>query len=51
MNVVRFFLIAQYLLVLDRHMMCPVPMEEVGQKGAVKLCRVPTAGVIISRAV
>jgi hypothetical protein len=44
MNVVRFFL-AQYLLVLDRHMMCPVPMEEIGQKGAVKLCRVPTAGV------
>ena len=50
MNVVRFFL-AQYLLVLDRHIMCPVPMEEIGQKGAVKLCRVPTAGVIISRAV
>ena len=51
MKVVRFFLIAQYWLVLDRHMMCPVPMEEIGQKGAAKLCRVPTAGVIISRAV
>ena len=50
MNVVRFFL-AHYLLALDRHMMCPVPMEEIGQKGAAKLCRVPTAGVIISRAV
>ena len=50
-NVVRFFFKAQYLLVLDRHMMCPVPMEEIGQKGAAKLCRVPTAGVIISRAV
>jgi len=32
-------------------MMCPVPMEEIGQKGAAKLCRVPAAGVIISRAV
>ncbi len=51
MNVVRFLYKAQYLLVLDRHMMCPVPMEEIGQKGAAKLCRVPTAGVIISRAV
>jgi hypothetical protein len=45
MNVVRFFYKAQYLLVLDRHMMCPVPMEEIGQKGAVKLGRVPTAGL------
>ena len=44
MKVVRFFL-AQYLLVLDRHKMCPVPMEEIGQKGAVKLGRVPTAGL------
>jgi len=51
MSVVRFFFIAQYLLVLDRHMMCPGPIEEIGQKGAAKLCRVPTAGVIISRAV
>ena len=51
MNVVRFLYKAQYLLVLDRHMMCPVPMEEIGQKGAAKLYRVPTAGVIISRAV
>jgi len=37
MNVVRFFLIAQYLLVLDRHMMCPVPMEDIGWKGTAKL--------------
>jgi len=44
MKVVRF-LKAQYLLVLDRHRMCPVPMEEIGQKGAAKLCRVPTAGL------
>jgi hypothetical protein len=51
MNVVRFLYRAQCVLVLDRHMMCPVPMEEIGQKGAAKLCRVPTAGVIISRAV
>ena len=51
MNVVRFLYKAQYWLVLDRHMMCPVPMEEIGQKGAAKLCRVPAAGVIISRAV
>jgi hypothetical protein len=36
----------QHVLVLDRHMMCPVPMEEIGQKGAVKL-----GWVIISRAV
>ena len=43
MNVVRFLYKAQYLLVLDRHMMCPVPMEEIGQKGAVKLGWVPTA--------
>ena len=48
MNVVRFLYKAQYLLVLDRHMMCPVPMEEIGRKGIAKLCRVPTAGVIIS---
>ena len=46
-----FFKRAQYLLVLDRHRMCPVPMEEIGPKGAAKLCRVPTVGVIISRAV
>ena len=45
------FFLARYLLVLDRHRMCPVPMEEIGQKGAAKLCRVPTAGVSISRAV
>ena len=51
MNVVRFLYKAQHVLVLDRHTMCPVPMEEIGQKGAAKLCRVPTAGVIISRAV
>jgi hypothetical protein len=44
MIVVRFFK-AQYVLVLDRHTMCPVPMEEIGQKGAAKLCRVPTAGL------
>jgi hypothetical protein len=29
--------------------MCLVPIEEIGQKGAAKLCRVPTAGVIISK--
>ena len=50
MKVVRFFL-AHYVLVLNRHMMCPVPREEIGQKGAAKLCRVPTAGVVISRVV
>ena len=50
MKVVRFFL-TQYLLVLGRHIMCPVLMEEIRQKGAAKPCRVPTAGVIISRAV
>ncbi len=50
MNVVSLFR-AQYLLVLDRHMMCPVPIEEIGQKGAAKLYRVPTVRVIISRAV
>ena len=44
MKVVRF-LKAQYLLVLDRHIMCPVSMEEIGQKGAAKLGRVPTAGL------
>jgi hypothetical protein len=26
-----------YLLVLDRHEMCPVPMEEIGRKGSAKL--------------
>ncbi len=51
MNVVRFIYKVQHLPVLDRHMMCPVPIEEIGQKGAAKLRRVPTAGVIISRAV
>ena len=35
MNVV-LFLIAQYLLVLDRHMMCPVPMEDIGRNGTAK---------------
>ena len=25
--------------------MCPAPMKEIGQKGTVKLCRVPPAGV------
>jgi len=44
------FIYMHYLLVLDRHKKCPVPMKEIGQKGAVKLCRVPPAGVIISRA-
>ncbi len=51
MNVVRFIYKVQHLLVLDRHRKRPVPMEEIGQKGAAKLCRVLTAGVIISRAV
>jgi len=51
MNVVRYFFGGQYLLVLDRHMMCPVPREQIGQKGAAKLCRVLTAGVIKSRGV
>jgi len=49
MNVVLF--LAQYLLVSNWHMMCPIPMEQIGQKGAAKPCRVPTAGVIISGAV
>jgi hypothetical protein len=40
----------QHLLVLDRRDSAPCPMEEMGQKGAAKPCRVPTAGVIISRA-
>jgi len=39
------------LLALDRHDDVSCTDEEIGQKGAVKLCRVPTAGVIISRAV
>ena len=39
------------LLVLDRHDDVPCPMKEMGQKGTVKLRRVPPAGVIISRAV
>ncbi len=38
MNVVRFLYKVHYLLVLDRHRMCPVPIKEIGQKGAVKLC-------------
>ena len=37
------FIYMHYLLVLDRHKKCPVPMEEIGQKGAAKLCRVPPA--------
>jgi len=41
----------QHLLVLDRHEDVPCRMEEMGQKGTVKLHRVPPAGVIISRAV
>jgi len=49
MTVVHFIYM-HYLLVLDRHKKRPVPMEEIGRKGAVKLCRVPAAGVIISRA-
>jgi hypothetical protein len=40
-----------YVLVLDRHDDVPCLMEEMGQKGTVKSCRVPAAGVIISRAV
>jgi hypothetical protein len=41
----------QHLLVLDRHDDVPCPMKEMGQKGTVKLRRVPPDGVIISRAV
>ena len=41
----------QHLLVLDRRDSASCPMEEMGQKGAAKSCRVPAAGVIISRAV
>ncbi|HME43701.1 MAG TPA: hypothetical protein VKF36_11485 [Syntrophorhabdales bacterium] len=41
----------QHLLALDRRDSAPCSMEEMGQKGTVKLRRVPTAGVIISRAV
>jgi hypothetical protein len=37
------FIYMHYLLVLDRHEMCPVLMKEIGQKGPVKLCRVPPA--------
>jgi hypothetical protein len=33
------FIYMHYLLVLDRHDKCPVPMEEIGQKGSAKLCR------------
>ena len=43
MNVPHFYIV-QYLPVLDRHRMCPVPMKEIGRKGAAKLCRVPPAG-------
>lgn len=28
--------------------MCPVPMEEIGRKGAVKLRRVPPAGLSLA---
>ena len=41
----------QHLLVLDRHDDVSCTDEEIGQKGIAKLCRAPTAGVIISRAV
>ncbi len=34
-----------YLLVFDRRDKRLVPMKEIGQKGSVKLCRVPAAGV------
>ena len=43
--------IVQHLLALDRHDDVSCTDEEIGQKGIAKLCRVPTAGVIISRAV
>ena len=39
------FIYMHYLLVLDRHKKCPVPMKEIGRKGSVKLCRVPPAGL------
>jgi hypothetical protein len=38
------------LLVIDRHTVAPVTMEEIGEKEGVKHCRVAIAGVIISRA-
>ena len=37
------FIYMHYLLVLDRHEMCPVPMKEIGRKGSAKLYRVPPA--------
>lgn len=42
------FIYMYYLLVLDRHYKCPVPMEETGQKGSAKRCRVPTVGLSLA---